>query len=413
MDLAQTLVRSVTRAFFTAPEDRRMVTIVDALVLHSTLRDDDLAHLMSLNAKDLHRICRRLEEERLLVIHHRSEIKEGKEKASPRMYYYIDYRQAIDAIKYRTFKLDKKVQGDAIPAQEKKEYFCTFCKAEWTTLEVLDKMGPEGFLCHRCDSLLNYDPDREAGGHEVSTRLNNQLKFIIDMLPQLDTATIPEGDFETAYAAAVPVIRDAANQVAPSIAVENLAKPTAVKGMANTGPQSIAISITDTDAPTEAEKEAERARKEAAAQMNALPEWHTTSTVTGLSYGGNANSTVVSKADEGTDQKPNESVADAAHERDLQELFRTLEEAKRRQALEDDDDDDDDEEDDDAESAGAEFVDISANVSSVGEKRFASSGPTSAADTPTSDRPAKKVKVAEPANGGESEDDDDMQFEDV
>ncbi|KAI2602430.1 hypothetical protein GGR54DRAFT_624391 [Hypoxylon sp. NC1633] len=412
MDMAQTLVRSVARAFFTLPEDRRMILIVDALVLHSTLRDDDLSYLMNLNTKDLHRVCRRLEEERFLMIHYRSEVREGKEKPSPRTYYYIDYRQAIDAIKYRTFKLDKKVQGDAIPAQEKKEYFCTFCKSEWTMLEVLDNVGPHGFLCHRCGSLLNFDPDREAGGHEVSTRLNSQLKFIIDVLPKLDTAAIPEGDFETAHAAAIPVVRDAANQVAPSVVVESLAKPTAVKGMANTGPQSIAISITDTDGPTEAEKEAERARKEEAAQMNALPSWHTTSTVTGLSYAGNTNPAALPKADEDDAKKPDELATDAAHERQIQELFRSLEEANRRKELEDEEEED---EDDDAESEGADFVDISTNVSSMGEKRLASSGPTSAADTPGSEeRPFKKVKVLqEPTNGGESEDDDDVQFEDV
>lgn len=43
-----------------------MILIVDAIVLHSTLRDDDLSYLMNLNTKDLNRICGKLEEERLL-----------------------------------------------------------------------------------------------------------------------------------------------------------------------------------------------------------------------------------------------------------------------------------------------------------------------------------------------------------
>lgn len=423
--MAQTLVRSVARAFFTAPEDRRMILIVDALVLHSTLRDDDLSLLMNLNTKDLHRICAKLKEERFLQIHNRPEIREGKDKATNRTYYFIDYRQAIDAIKYRTFKLDKKVQGDAIPAQEKKEYFCLVCKAEWTQMEVLDNVDiHRGFMCHRCDNILKFEPDREAGGHELSTRLNSQLKFIIDVLPKLDTVTIPEGDFETAHARALPVIRDAANQVAASVVVEGFARPTAVRGMANTGPQSIAISITDTDGPTEAEKEAERARKEEVAQMNALPSWHTTSTVTGLSYALNANPTAVHRSEEDDAKKPDESAADAAHDREMEALFKSLDEQRRKELEEeeeDDNDEDDDEggededeeDDDDVKGRDVEFVDVSADVSTLGEKRLASSGPTSAAETPASERPSKKVKVEEPADDGESEDDDDLQFEDV
>ncbi|KAI1482917.1 hypothetical protein F4774DRAFT_369560 [Daldinia eschscholtzii] len=415
MEMVQTLVRSVVRAFYTNPEDRRMILIIDALVRHTTLRDNDLSYLMHLNTKDLHRICGKLKEDHLLQIHLRPEIREGKEKPQNRIYYYIDYRQAIDAIKYRTFLLDKKVQGESTPQQEKKEYFCPLCKAEWTMLDVVDNNDPvRGFLCHRCNTVLVFDPDREAGGHELSTRLNSQIKFIIEVLPKLDAVNIPDVDFETLLSQAAPVYRDEANKIAPSVVVESLAKPTAVRGMANTGPQSIAISITDTDGPTEAEKEAERARKEEVAQMNALPEWHTRSTVSGLSFGGGSNSAVAAKKDETGDKKPDELVGDASHDEAMEELFKNLqksqaEEARRKAEQEAEEDDEDVEESEDE-----EFVEISANVSSTGDKRPASSGPTSAADTPTSeDRPSKKVKLEEPANGGDSEDEDDVQFEDV
>ncbi|KAI0377424.1 hypothetical protein F5Y04DRAFT_273093 [Hypomontagnella monticulosa] len=414
MDMAQTLVRSVARAFYTDPEERRQILIIDALVFHSTLRDDDLSLLMHLNTKDLHRICNKLREDRLLQVHARSEIREGKEKASSRTYYYIDYRQAIDAIKYRTFMIDKQVQGESNTTQEKKEYFCDFCKAEWTSLDVLNNHDPNrGFLCHTCNTVLRFDPDRQAGGHELSNRLNNQLKFIIEVLPKLDTVTIPEADFEATLANAIPVVRNATNQVAASVAADT-EKPAAVKGLTNTGPQSIAISITDTDGPTEAEKEAERLRKEEVANMNALPSWHTTSTVTGLSFAGNAKAAKDAKADGDPLKKSDDSAVDATHDQAMDELFKTLQKSQQEEARRKQEEEDDDEDEDEGESEGEEFVDISANVSSIGEKRFASSGPTSAADTPTSDdRPNKRVKVEEPTSNGDSEDDDDMQFEDV
>ncbi|OTA67658.1 hypothetical protein K449DRAFT_388443 [Hypoxylon sp. EC38] len=409
MDLAQTLVRSVARAFYTGADERRLILVIDALVFHNTVRDDDLSHLMRLNSKDLNKVYSRLRDDHFLHTYSRPELKPGKDKPTMRTYYYIDYRQAIDAIKYRTFLLDKKVQGDAVPQQEKKDYFCDYCKAEWTQLEVLDNMDPiRGFMCHRCGTILDYDPDRKAGGHELSTRLNNQLKFILDVLPKLDNVAIPEFDFETARAASIEVHRPRGNEGVDSVVVPD-GKPTAVKGMANIGPQNIHINITDTDGPTEAEKEAERLKKEAAAQANALPAWHLTSTVSGISYSGSANATATSKTDEVDVKKPEALSDDAKHQQEMDKIFLELQKQQQEANLAEEEEDDDDE---DAESGGEEFVDISANVSSVGEKRMASSGPTSAADTPASDRPSKKVKVEEPA-GGDSEDEDDVQFEDV
>ncbi|KAI0197413.1 TFIIE alpha subunit [Xylaria flabelliformis] len=420
MDLAQQLVRSVARTFFNSPDiDTRHVLIVDALIIHSALRDDDLSYLMSMNLKDLHRICAKLRDERLLqvydspVSHVRPELREGQQRPTNRTYYYIDYRQAIDAIKWRVYHLDKAVQGNAKPASEKKEYFCRRCRAEWTQMEVLDKVDPvRGFICHRCDDVLIFDPEREAGGHEQSTKLNNQLRFITDMLPKLDAMVVPENTFETAYAAARPVVRDATNQAAPSIVVESIAKPTAVKGMANTGPQSIAVDITELEGPTEAEKKAEQERKEKIAQSNALPAWHLQSTVTGASYGG-ANPLPTTKADDEDEKKPTDQVDDSMHSEEVSNLFEMLarqqaEEARRKEAEAEDSDEEDDGEDEDE-----EFEDITNNASSVGDKRLASSGTTSVADTPASEeRPPKKVKVEVPADEADS-DDEDVAFEDV
>ncbi|CAJ2507965.1 Uu.00g091510.m01.CDS01 [Anthostomella pinea] len=412
MDLAQNLVRSVARAFYdTSSIDTRHIVVVDALVLHSCLRDDDLGYLMSMNLKDLHKICARIRDDRLLQVHVRPELRDGQLRPTNRTYYYIDYRQAIDAIKWRVYHLDKAVQGNAKPASEKKEYFCPRCKAEWTQMEVLDKMDPaHGFRCHRCDSVLIFDADREAGGHEQSTRLNNQLRFVTTILPKLDAVVIPDNTFEKAYEAMRAVVRDATNQVTPSMAVESISKPTAVKGLANTGPQSIAISITDSDGPTEAEKEAERAHKAKIAEANALPTWHVQSTVTGASYEGNTSQVTAVKADEDDTKKPIKQVDDSEHTDEVNSLFSMLAKQQEEARLQAEADSDSDEEEDDEDE---EFEDITNNASSVGEKRLASSGTTSAADTPASEeRPPKKVKVEEPADEAESED-EDLAFEDV
>ena len=278
-----------------------------------------------------------------------------------RTYYYIDYRQTIDAIKWRVYKIDKDMQGVTVPANEKKEYFCARCKAEWTQMEVLDNFSPEhGFLCHRCGYVLTHDVERQSGSHQKSTRMNTQFKFITEMLQRIDAVVVPDNDFDSAFTNRRVVVRDTTHQIADSNAFEAMERPTAVKGT-NTGSTKITVEFASGDGPSEEEKAAELARKEKIAKQNALPEWMATSTVSGDAHRFDATPSLgVSAAVTPTEKKP---VAndDAA----LDALFDNIEKSRKR--------DSSDEE-----------------------------GPS-----------AKKVKVEEPDEDEDDSDDDDVDFEDV
>ncbi|KUJ07086.1 uncharacterized protein LY89DRAFT_691894 [Mollisia scopiformis] len=279
MELAQSLVRSCVRSFY----ETKHILVIDALILHSALRDDDMAYLMGMNTKELHKLCGRLKEDRFLAVHTRAEVKEGQQRPMNRTYYFIDYRATIDAIKWRVYLMNKKVQGNTVPEAERKEWFCSRCKSEWTQIEVLDKWLPEsGFLCHKCGNVLIHDVENNRGGHEQSTKYHAQFRFITDMLPKLDEVIVPENNFDRAFASQLKVIRDEtnpANETAPVDAAA--AKPTAVRGMANVGPTSISVTLTASEGPTEADIAAEQARKEKIASQNAMPVHFSHSTITG------------------------------------------------------------------------------------------------------------------------------------
>lgn len=65
MDLAKTLIGCVTRAF----HETKHILVIDALIVHSALRDDDLAHLLGMQTKELRKLCGYLEEVRLLAVY--------------------------------------------------------------------------------------------------------------------------------------------------------------------------------------------------------------------------------------------------------------------------------------------------------------------------------------------------------
>ncbi|OAQ60839.1 transcription factor spTFIIE alpha subunit [Purpureocillium lilacinum] len=369
MDLAVTLIKSVMRAFYPT----RDILLVDALVLHEALRDDHLAYLMAINTKDLHEICGKLSEDRFLAMHTRQELREGNLRPSNRTWYYINYRHTIDAIKWRVYSIDREVQGSTVAANEKKEYICTFCKAEWTTMEVLDNFSPNGFLCHRCYHTLTSEADRNSGGHEQSSRLHHQFKFISELLPKIDAVYIPECDFDRALSKARPVIRDATHQRAATVPVEGGGnQPTAVKGLANTGPQSITVNILTSDGPSEADKAAEKALKEKIAERNALPAWMSNSTVTGESFSGAAAtdevSTVKSEAIKHVAKGMLQDDNASAQIDGICEKLKAEQTAERaREAGKKDGGDDDDEDDDEFGSDEEdEFEDVPATATSSG-----------------------------------------------
>lgn len=316
-------------------------------------------------------------------------------------------------------------------------------------LEVLDKHDLlSGFLCHKCGHVLRRDTDNNRGGHEQSTRLNAQFKFITDLLPKIDNVVIPENNFEQAITSSRPVIRDATNPASEMAPVSSsVARPTAVKGMANTGPTSISVTLTTSDGPTEADVAAEKARKEAIVAQNALPVHFTHSTISGeqVKFGEqpslpSSNSLEPDKKDLGLDT-PSVN-GDGA---EIDDYFARLkaEQAKEAEQEQDEEYETDEEDEDDFEDVVPSGTGAATPASSFGggdtqptsippgngltsvlKKGGSASGsgtstgvtsPVTGPGTPNEDgRPSKKVRIEEPApKGDDEESEEDMEFEDV
>ncbi|KAL8707142.1 MAG: hypothetical protein Q9220_007779 [cf. Caloplaca sp. 1 TL-2023] len=247
MDLPKALIRSVVRAFY----DTRHVLVIDALMVHST--------------------------------HTRQETREGLQRPVNKDYYFIDYHLTVDAIKYRVLHLTTRVKQMFKPSEDKKDYCCPRCKAQWTQLEVLDRVGPLGFVCHRCGGILERE-ERTAGdaiGSEKQIKLAAQLSRVLKLLQKIDNTTIPKNDFEMALSLQIPVQRNRdVNPVREMIPVDATQRfPTAVRGINMPIVQDLTVDLTSSAEKTAAEKASDESRKALIAAQNALPLWHTQSTV--------------------------------------------------------------------------------------------------------------------------------------
>lgn len=176
-------------------------------------------------------------------------------------------------------RVAKEVENKMNTDADQKGYVCPTCKRSYEVLQAVtlqrDDYGM--FICERCESVLVDDDDsvEVKDSQERLGRLLEQTRKIIDFLKQIDEVVVPENDFETAIANSVPVPREK-NQLAPSVVPIATSKATA---KVTQGP-SLEVNITsNTGEKTEKERAEEKARREAQALKNALPVWHTQSTV--------------------------------------------------------------------------------------------------------------------------------------
>ncbi|KAI7278173.1 hypothetical protein KC345_g6108 [Hortaea werneckii] len=295
---ATDLLRTVARAFY--PTEH--ILVIEALIIHSTLSDSDLAHVLNLQPKALRKLCGRLKEDGLVSIQTRSERRTdgtgsfyggtgtvqgpGKERLTSKDWYYLNFHRAIDAIKWRTHKLNQKIEADSAPTTEKKDLNCPQCKAQWTYMEVMDRVDYSTglFKCPRCAHLVDeIEEDAKNHANEGVKRLNNQLEGILRLLQMVDGETVPENDFESALAKQKPIVRAGADPGQTRTEVVDLPRNglQSSKGL-EMKPEKLTVSLQSDEDVKRANAEADaQARREKEARQNMLPDWIAKSTVSG------------------------------------------------------------------------------------------------------------------------------------
>jgi Transcription initiation factor IIE, alpha subunit len=254
-----------------------------------------------------------------LIRNQRSEFRDGSTRPVNREYYYIPLHTVIDGIKYKVSQLTSTIKAQYTPSEERKEYICLRCGAEWTELDVLSLVSEEGFECQNCGAILERTEDVKGvegidrTGHEKNSKLMAQLDNMLKLLKQIDSVEIPPNDFDTAWDHKVEVPRNqhthpTRQAISIPVKTQNVTRTTA-----KTDAAQLEIALTSSEEKSAVEQAEEAARKAALEKQNALPHWHTHSTVSAI----NASATqakneagIPVKPEEDGDQKPDPDALD-------------------------------------------------------------------------------------------------------
>ncbi|KIW24743.1 uncharacterized protein PV07_10437 [Cladophialophora immunda] len=313
MDEAKTLIRTAVRTFFPHP---KQIIIVDAILMHSVLQIDDLNILLNSQPKDIRSLINPLRTARLVQTQSRNEAKVGSTRPSAREYYFCPFHPAIDAIKYKIAKLRKKVEAMYQQDETKrKDWRCPRCKAEYEELDILDKVGDEGFYCDRCHATLVQNEKvalKDRGNHEKIRKLNDQLKKFDDMILKIDRTDIPENDFASAWDRKKDVPRqqgsgktDTSEQYVP------LQRGNRYYDYKRGGPdmvdvKNLTVNLTSGEEQEREEAERKEERRQFLAKQNQLPVWYTSSAIGATTNGTATAATTPEEDDAGEEEEEGE-----------------------------------------------------------------------------------------------------------
>ncbi|XP_062200307.1 transcription factor efuD-like [Phragmites australis] len=242
------LVRLAARAFYddismkgdnqpkTSRGDNRgmAVVVLDALTRRQWVREEDLAKALKLHSKQLRRILRFFEEEKLVTRDHRKEsakgakvynaaaaaasdgqpvLKEGEEKVKMHTHSYccLDYAQICDVVRYRIHRMKKKLKDELDSRNTIQHYICPSCNKRYSAFDALQLVSymDEYFHCETCNDELVAESDKLASEEmgdgddnarkrrreklkDMQQRIDEQLKPLVAQLERVKNLPAPE-----------------------------------------------------------------------------------------------------------------------------------------------------------------------------------------------------------------------------
>lgn len=285
-EIVKNLLKFVVRGFYGGS----YVLVLDAILFHSVLAEEDLKQLLGINKTDLGPLVARLRSDGLLSMHKQREYPPNS-KSVERAYFYIKFPHAIDAIKWKVHQVVQRLKDDLDKNSAPNGYMCPICSTKYTQLEAVQLLNFDRteFLCSLCDEPLVED-DSGKKNKEKQDRLNrlmDQVQPIIDYLKKIDDSRIEENTFEIALARLIPPQNQsrAAYTYNPKKG-STMFRPGEDGSLGNDSSRRAGANSQATlhvNITTQSDEIAQRALQERQAEekrkQNAVPEWHKQSTI--------------------------------------------------------------------------------------------------------------------------------------
>lgn len=257
---------------------------MDAVLLHSVLSEDDLIYLLGIHRKELRSLCNKLVDDRMLATHIQKE-ENPQQRLTNRTYYYIHITEAIDAVKWRVHSIVSSIKDEMSLYGNPHGYICPRCGKKISQLDAISLLSDDrsSFLCDNCGAVLEEDDSSQQASikQEKLEKLMLQVDPIIGYLKKVDNSDVEDNNFEIALTKAIPA--QSGSLASYTISNRTTGKSRAqisqsLQNAASKANATLHVSITASDENYEREQQEKENRRQKLEQ-NALPSWHSASTV--------------------------------------------------------------------------------------------------------------------------------------
>ncbi|ODV97697.1 hypothetical protein PACTADRAFT_47566, partial [Pachysolen tannophilus NRRL Y-2460] len=204
MNEVRSLIQFVSRNFY----PKQYILVLDALLVHSVLSEDDLSHLVGIQRKELRAICNKLTEDRLIVIHAQREEEGNQQRLRTKTYYYIHFTEAVDSIKWKIHSVVKALKDEMKKDANPEGYVCPRCQTKYSQIDALSLLSDDRskFICDVCSTELVEDNSgaKAKQRQKKLEKLMQQIDPIITYLKKIDDSHIEDNTFESSLTRAIP-----------------------------------------------------------------------------------------------------------------------------------------------------------------------------------------------------------------
>uniref|UniRef100_A0A0B6ZR75 General transcription factor IIE subunit 1 n=1 Tax=Arion vulgaris TaxID=1028688 RepID=A0A0B6ZR75_9EUPU len=179
------LVRLIVRGFYGVEHS----LVIDMLVRHPCVKEDDLAELLKFERKHLRSVLNSLKIDKFLKSRMRVETDE-EGRTTRHTFYFINYSVFVNVVKYKLDHMRRKIETDERDSTSRSTFKCAGCEKTYTDLEVgqLFDIGSRQLVCTFCQNTVEED-ERSIPKQNVRTvlaRFNEQIEVIYDLLRECE-----------------------------------------------------------------------------------------------------------------------------------------------------------------------------------------------------------------------------------
>ena len=177
------LARVIVKAFYETEHG----AIINLLVKHTCVKEDDMCELLKVDKKQLRAVLARLKNDKLIKQRVFKEKQADTGTTTTFNYFFIDYKLFVNVVKYKLDHIRNKIEHDEREATNRPSFVCKQCDKRYSDLEIDRLIDPTtgNLNCEFCSGPIDEDltdVQQKQNSRSLLALFNDQMESVFALL---------------------------------------------------------------------------------------------------------------------------------------------------------------------------------------------------------------------------------------